>query len=273
MVTFSMMARTALCAVLLFCISACSYTVRRPLREISEAQAQYDSAGTSVAVAHGTTVQHFLGFVFVGSASFIPGKSQSQEASQELFETTIGPSKQIHFQVSLHGAADRCSFSPEVVSLLNQTLDDLYQTNPGAAFPSSISLDFVLDGSAVNRQDYAWRFGGTAHLRYWFSCYSGSADKSLLFAYLTTVHELTHAVVGYRGGEPEDKRDVARAERTADGASACFYLLMKPPLGDQLRKWADESSVFLNPVDPARNNPDKESFCAVWRARMRFSSH
>jgi hypothetical protein len=211
--------------------------------------------------AHATNMWRAPGFILVLAASYLPGKPASMAKPHRAFSLDMQSSSRMHLNAVIYAAAGECDVPKDVVAAVNDTLIDLYSVNPGAAFPVTVDLNFVPNGIEVNRQDWTWRLGKVAHIRFWFPCGAKKSDQYFLQAYLTLVHELTHAAEDYRGRKAGDLPNLTESERIADGASACFYLLMRPPLGDQLRTSADASKFFVDPIDASRNYQDKHASC------------
>ncbi len=192
---------TALCVVAVLGLnSACSFVSRQSPKEAAQGREAFHAVGVplSEVEVHATALTRLPGLVIVGSMSDLPGTSGPIGKALEVFDLRIGPAQQMHVRASVtetHLLSAKCTFSPEAMSVLNETLEDLYRENPMAAFPADVQVTFVPDGIELKRTQYAWRFGKTAVLGYWFSCDSAHTDESLLAAYLLLTHELTHAVV------------------------------------------------------------------------------
>jgi len=266
-------ARTALCVVLVFLqLSACSFVSTRTPKETEAGRTALHASGvpTSDIEVQAAKVSRLPGLVIVESASDLPGVATPIHTLREVLDARIGPSQEVHVRASIaeSKALDiRCVITPEAMSAMTQTMDALYRQNPMAAFPADVRMTLVPRGIEVRRTAHSWRFGRTAVFSYWFSCNPPRGDESLMEAFMTLAHELTHAAVAYRGMEAESNRDIVASEKIADGAMACFYLLMPPPLGEKLRH-SDEARVIFRDPSGRPYVDSKDALCNAWRAKM-----
>jgi hypothetical protein len=254
-------------------ISACSYVSMRTPKAAEDGKSAVHAAGvpSSEIEAHATTLNRLPGLVFVGSVSDLPGTAAPIGRPRDQLDVRIG-FQQMHFHASViepNSLEQKCMFSPEAVSEFSRTLDELYRDNPTAAFPADVQMTFVPVGVKVGRTEYAWRIGKTGVFRFWFACDAARSDESLMTAFMLLTHELTHAVVSYRGAESESLRDVSQSERIADGAMACFYLHMPPQIGDQLRHSDAARVMFSDPSPRTGVSSNLDTACGDWRAKMR----
>ena len=255
-------------AALAFMIASCAITLHRVPASVAERRQDAEAGGSVIADAHAVEVHRFAGLTFSGSVTYISGSelphSSPEPLSQIVLRERVAPS----LEVSVMDQST-CMHSPFPFPQLFEAMNALYASDESFLLPADVELRFVAPGVEVKRQHTAISFGKRARLEFWFSCQLAHADENRLGAFLTMVHELTHATIEYYGGdEPADHG--VEAEYVANGAPACLAEELNRLDSSELRAALDRLHFFER--DPVINtyapNADLAKECRAWRERM-----